>query len=262
MRLEAQFLCSALTTAECPHWRRVEVALAGRSNVGKSSLLNALAGRKNLARTSKTPGRTRCLNFFIAGAGLALVDLPGYGYAKMAQAEAQRIALLMRDYLSQRRELSALVLLVDARRGPQAEELALAKLLENRSPRGADHPHLIVIATKCDQLKRAERNAALRRFEPIGAAPLLCSSLTGEGIEELRRQILKLVRAHGQRAEPSPYLGQRSGRGSVTPGKASQPNGAQRSRPYQWSEAKRANETDRLAPKAVRRCACKDETSR
>jgi GTP-binding protein len=199
-KLDAEFLCSALTIAECPRWKRMEIALAGRSNVGKSSLLNSLAGRKNLARTSKTPGRTRCLIFFTVGERLALVDLPGYGYAKIARAEAEKIAHLMEQYLRQGRNLKALVLLVDARRGPQQEELTLAQLLQNPSFRAGDRPHLIVVATKCDELKRAERGPALRRFEAIGTVPLLCSTVTGEGIDQLRRQILGVCRTDASSA--------------------------------------------------------------
>ena len=196
MRLNASFLCSALTIAECPRWKRVEIAFAGRSNVGKSSLLNALTGQKNLARTSKTPGRTRCLNFFIVGERLALVDLPGHGYARIAHSEAEKIARLIDQYLRQRRELKALVLLVDARRGPEEEELALVQLLQAPSSRGENGPHLIVVATKCDKLKRAERGPALRRIEALGAVPSMCSSLTGEGIDQVRRQILQIACAH------------------------------------------------------------------
>src|SRR5438105_9267763 len=117
-RLDAEFFCSALASTDSPRWNRAEVAIAGRSNVGKSSILNALAGRKNLARISKMPGRTRCLNFFTVTNEFALVDLPGYGYAKISRLEATRIARLMEQYLRDRANLKCLILLVDARRGP------------------------------------------------------------------------------------------------------------------------------------------------
>ena len=93
----AEFVTSAFALDGCPRWKRAEVALAGRSNVGKSSLLNALVGVKGLARTSKTPGRTRCLNFFAVGGTLALCDLPGFGYAKMSHDDAAKIALRKRN---------------------------------------------------------------------------------------------------------------------------------------------------------------------
>jgi GTP-binding protein len=186
MRLEAEFACSALKLSDCPPWRRIEAAVSGRSNVGKSSLLNALAGRRNLARTSKTPGRTRCLNFFTVGEGLALVDLPGYGYAKMSHAEAADIARLMDAYLRGRENLTALILLIDARRGPEREEIALAEMSRGRGL------ELIVVATKADKLRSAGRARALRRFESAGMTPIMCSVNDGEGVEELRRRIVAL----------------------------------------------------------------------
>src|SRR6202795_1806761 len=153
MRLEAKFVSSAFALGDCPRWERAEVALAGRSNVGKSSLLNALTGSKGLARTSKTPGRTRCLNFFEVGTNLALVDLPGYGFAKMSRTDAAKIANLLADYLRERRQLVALVMLRDARRGPEREELDLAAAVRER---GAE---LIVVFVKSDKKKYAERPA-------------------------------------------------------------------------------------------------------
>lgn len=183
MKLEAEFHGSALRKADCPKWSRVEIALAGRSNVGKSSMLNALAGKKNLARTSKTPGRTRALNFFTMEGNAALVDFPGFGYAKLSQVEAIRIARLIDDYLAQRSNLRGLVLLIDARRGPQEEEIALASMAKSRGL------GIIAVATKSDKLRRSERGEAARKFRQHGLEPLMCSAVTGEGLDDLRRWI-------------------------------------------------------------------------
>jgi len=188
MRLDAKFVTSAFAPAGYPRWDRAEVALAGRSNVGKSSMLNALAGAKNLARTSRTPGRTRALNFFSVGDDLGIVDLPGYGFAKMARTEAARVAAMMNEYLAQGARLAGLVLLVDARRGPEREELDLAALAAGRGV------ELIAVATKCDKLRRSERAAALARFKPLGVQPIMCSTLDGEGIDDLRRRIVGCAR--------------------------------------------------------------------
>jgi GTP-binding protein len=197
MKLAAEFVASASALAECPRWDRVEVAIAGRSNVGKSSLLNALTGVKGLARISKTPGRTRALNFFALGADLALVDLPGYGYAKMSHTDAARIGAMMSEFLEQRRELAAIVILIDARRGPEAEELSLAGAIRRRGL------ELILVATKSDKLRHSERAAAARKFQPLGEPPIWCSATGGEGIEELRRRILRVASGSAERATPS-----------------------------------------------------------
>ena len=180
---------------DCPRWERVEVALAGRSNVGKSSVLNAITGSKGLARTSKTPGRTRCLNFFETGANLALVDLPGYGFAKMSRADAVKIAGLLADYLRERRQLAALVMLIDARRGPEREELDLAAAVRERGL------ELIVAATKSDKIRNAERPEIPRRFAALATRPIMCSAFDGEGLGELRGRILDCARPSGGRSK-------------------------------------------------------------
>ncbi len=184
IRFSAEFVTSAFALDGWPRWKRAEIALAGRSNVGKSSLLNALAGAKGLARTSKTPGRTRCLNFFAVGETLALCDLPGFGYAKMGHEEAAKIASMMHEYIHGRVNLAAIAILIDCRRGPQAGELDLAAMAGERGI------EVIAVATKCDKLRRSERAAALTRFDAMRVRPIFCSATSGEGIDELRRRIL------------------------------------------------------------------------
>jgi GTP-binding protein len=192
IRFPTEFVKSAFARDGWPQWKRSEIALAGRSNVGKSSLLNALAGVKGLARTSKTPGRTRSLNFFAVGEKHALCDLPGFGYAKMSHTDAANIAAMMVEYIEQSANLDAIAILVDCRRGPQEDELDLARMATERGI------EVIAVATKCDKLRNSERATARKRFDAIGGAPIFCSVTSGEGIEELRRRILAVN--HGDTA--------------------------------------------------------------
>jgi GTP-binding protein len=190
MNWRAEFTASATNLKQCPSWDRAEVAVGGRSNVGKSSLINALTGTRQLARTSKTPGRTRTLNFFALRDRLALVDLPGFGYAKTSQLEAESIGRLLDAYLARRKHLAGLVLLVDARRGPEAEERALLERISAKRHTSRAAVSVVVVATKCDKLRRSERRGATERFTNMGMEPLMCSALTGEGVEALRRRLL------------------------------------------------------------------------
>jgi GTP-binding protein len=168
-------------------WRKVflpQVAFAGRSNVGKSSLLNALAGRARLARISRTPGRTRGIAYFEVEGKFAFVDLPGYGYAKVSREERDAWKTLVERYLSSCSRLRKVYLLVDARRGPGDEEEMLAGYL------AAHRIPYRWVGTKVDKLKAAERAGARARFEGPswlgeGGEPAMVSVKTREGIDRL-----------------------------------------------------------------------------
>jgi GTP-binding protein len=172
-------------------WPKVslpQVAFAGRSNVGKSSLLNALVGHKRLAHVSKTPGRTRGLAVFEVEGNFAFVDLPGYGYAKVSREEREAWKVLVEGYLSSCRLLRKVYLLVDVRRGPGEEERMLSSYL---SLRGIPTRW---IGTKVDKLSSSERAAVSARFagpggSSKGSEPLLVSASTREGIDLLWRDI-------------------------------------------------------------------------
>jgi len=178
---QAVFLRAAGRPADLPPPDLPEIALAGRSNVGKSSALNALVGRKALARASKTPGRTQTINFYALGDAGRLVDLPGYGYARVPQALRERWSELVDLYVSSRENLIAIVVLVDARHPLMATDRHLiAWLGEERTK--------LVLLTKADKLSRSEQNKVLQtvRAELPRAEVRLFSSVTGEGIEECR----------------------------------------------------------------------------
>ncbi len=182
----ARFIGAAATPGSEPPPGPPEVALAGRSNVGKSSLLNALLGRRGLARTSRTPGRTRQLNFFLVNERFGFVDLPGYGFAVGSEAERRAWGPLVETYLRERPTLRGVLLVVDARRGLEAEEDdVLAFLAHARRPAA-------VVATKLDKLSRAEARAALASLATrLGAGvPLVgFSARTGDGRDALWRVV-------------------------------------------------------------------------
>ena len=153
--LDLTFVLSADVVGALPH-SRAEVAVAGRSNVGKSSLLNALAGRQGLARTSSTPGRTRLLNQFAVAGGGTLVDLPGYGYAKASKVDRAGWQRRMEQYLVEREGLRMVLLLVDGEVGPTSLDLDMLAWLRQH-----DVPHTVV-ATKHDKVKSSRRERRKR----------------------------------------------------------------------------------------------------
>lgn len=171
-----------------------EIAFAGRSNVGKSSLLNALTGRKTLARTSNTPGRTRELNFFNLAGRLMLVDLPGYGYARASKSDIARWNETLRAYLRGRPNLQRLCLLIDARHGLKDGDAEMMEMLD------AAAVVYRVVLTKMDKVKLADREAtieavaeALKNHPAALPEPLTTSARKNSGISELRADLAMLA---------------------------------------------------------------------
>lgn len=184
-----------------------EIAIAGRSNVGKSTLLNRLAGRRGLARTSKTPGRTRGLVMFTLHLGggapvgeLRLIDLPGYGYAQVSRSERNAWQPLIEGYTRRRRALALFVILVDARRGIEDEERQLYEWL------GTENVPAQIVFTKVDKLSATERGLLKQRSRKMFGrrGPILVSSDTGEGMAALWAAIFEAVAAQGDKQPASP----------------------------------------------------------
>jgi len=191
---DCTFLRSAADETALPDLGAAEVAFAGRSNVGKSSLLNALTGRKTLARTSNTPGRTRLLNFFSLGGRLILVDLPGYGYARAPKTDIARWNALTRGYLRGRPQLRRVCLLIDARHGLKASDREVMAGLDTAAV------SYQIVLTKADKLKPGPLQRMIEATEAeIAKRPaahphcLATSSESSAGIPELRAALATLA---------------------------------------------------------------------
>ncbi len=190
----AEFLKGVVAMDGMPPADRLEVCFAGRSNVGKSSLINALTGRKALARTSNTPGRTQEINFFTLGEEHYLVDVPGYGFANAPVAIVEKWQRLLKAYLSGRQSLRRVFLLIDSRHGAKPVDEEIMTLL------GRSAVTFQVVLTKCDKPRGNDLEKSLQRTKDVlqkhpAAFPeiILTSSEKGDGIDTLRSVIATLV---------------------------------------------------------------------
>lgn len=184
---QAAFEAAAGRADQLPASDLPEIVFSGRSNVGKSSLLNKLVNRKALARVSATPGKTATINFFRLGDSCRLVDLPGYGYAQVSRSEKERWARLVEGYFAGSRNIAMVLQLVDFRRDPSAEDRDMLQFLLDQ-----DLP-FTVVCTKADKLNKTQTAAQTARYhellDPAQVSFLPFSAVKGTGVEELRALI-------------------------------------------------------------------------
>jgi len=188
--VSAEFIVAAENRAHYPTSGLAEVAFAGRSNVGKSSMINTLLGRRSLVRTSKTPGQTRKLNFYLINGSFFFVDLPGYGYAHVPLDVRRKWGPMVETYLREREELAGVVVIVDARRAAAESDLGLIQYLES------SQVPVVVAATKADKLSRSQLSAQVGRIKDAvgGKIPVVIfSSHSGLGKKELWKEIKSLI---------------------------------------------------------------------
>lgn len=187
---KAEFLTAYGKFSQIPPSQKLEIAFAGRSNVGKSSLINKILNRKSLARVSAVPGKTATINFYTLE-DIFLVDLPGYGYAKIAKSEKERWSELIEGYLTADRDIALIFQLIDFRHPPSKDDLLMLNfMVENELP-------FVVVLTKADKLskrQRSERLVSLKTEAPVleDAKIVEFSSMTGEGVEEIREIICEV----------------------------------------------------------------------
>ncbi|MCB1555879.1 MAG: YihA family ribosome biogenesis GTP-binding protein [Alphaproteobacteria bacterium] len=191
---QCDFVMGVAALDQLPPGDRAEIAFAGRSNVGKSSLLNALTGRKALARTSHTPGRTQQLNYFDLGGRFYMVDMPGYGYAKVSKSQKKEWDRLIRDYLRGRATLRCVFILIDARHGIKENDRDIMKMLDEAAV------SYRIILTKTDKVKRdalahtiAATESLLKKHPAAFTAIMTTSAQAGEGLLALQAAFCRIA---------------------------------------------------------------------
>lgn len=187
---------SAVNKSQYPAEGIPEIALAGRSNVGKSSIINTLLNRRNFARTSQTPGKTRTINFYLINNEFYFVDLPGYGYAKIAKSEKEKWGGIMERYLESRQELCSILLLVDIRHEPTADDKLMYEWIKHFGY------NCVVIATKADKISRGQYQKHIsiirKKLQMESNEKVIpVSSLKKTGVEELWEEIVNQYNQHG-----------------------------------------------------------------
>lgn len=190
--VSARFLTTAVHPSGYPAIGLPEVAFAGRSNVGKSSLINALLGQKGLVKTSSTPGCTQTLNFFTINEAFIFVDLPGYGWARVPQEVRRKWRPMVERYLTDRGQLKGVVVIMDIRREPSEGDIQLLEWLAHKNIPAI---RVLTKADKLSQPRRMRQIALIRQhLPPEGDEPVLFSAITGDGKKELWGRIVRLLR--------------------------------------------------------------------
>lgn len=195
-----EFIKSAAKGAHYPESDLPEIAFAGRSNVGKSSLINVLVNRKSLVRTSSTPGRTQLINFFDVNGTFTLVDLPGYGFAKVPLAVKKQWGPMMENYLAKRANLRGVILILDIRRTPVAEDIQMLKWLDAYAVKP------ILVVTKCDKVSKNELSKQARLIAQTLGVELgeinFFSALSRDGKDQIWQRIEEVLSVHEMENAP------------------------------------------------------------
>ena len=191
---QAEFIISAVSPKQYPQGTLPEFALAGRSNVGKSSFINKMINRKNLARTSSKPGKTQTLNYYLINKDLYFVDLPGYGYAKVSKSEKEKWGKMMEEYLQTREPLRAVLQIVDIRHSPTKDDQGMYEYLKHYGI------PVVVIATKADKIPKGKWQKHLKEVRTVlnmdkNDELILFSAETGQGKDEAWKAILARAKA-------------------------------------------------------------------